>query len=55
MLFNESILPFIKKFNSHEWRLNRLWNEESDLVFKYYLQVIKAVYEKYSGKYTKPG
>ena len=54
-LFNDSILPFIKRFDCHEWRLKRLWNEECDLVFKYYMPALKALYEKFSGKYTKPG
>jgi hypothetical protein len=55
MLFNDAILPFIRKFDCHEWRLSRLWNEECDLVFKYYMSALKALYEKFSGKYTKPG
>jgi len=54
-LINESVLPFIKKFDCHDWRVKRLWNEECDIVFKYYLMPLKAIYEKFSGKYTKPG
>jgi hypothetical protein len=54
MLFS-SINPFISKFDCHEWRLKRLWNEECDIVFKYYMNVLKALYEKFSGKFAKPG
>ena len=54
-LFNDSIIPFVKRFDCHEWRLKRLWNEECDLVFKYYMLALKALYEKFSGKFTKPG
>jgi len=35
--------------------LKRLWNEECDMVFKYYMLVIKTLYEKFSGKFTLPG
>lgn len=55
LLFNESIMPFVKKFDCHEWRLKKLWNEECDIVFKYYMVALKAIYEKFSGKFTKPG
>lgn len=55
MLFNNYALPFCKKFDCHDWRLKRLWNEECDIVFKYYMLALKSLYEKYSGKFTKPG
>ena len=55
LLMNESVLPFIKRFDCHDWRVKRLWNEECDIVFKYYLMPLKAIYEKCSGKFTKPG
>jgi len=35
--------------------MRRLWNEECDLVFRYYLPLIKQLYEKFSGKLSKPG
>lgn len=55
LLFNNSVFPFIQKFDCHDWRLKRLWNEECDFVYKYYMTALKALYEKFSGKYTKPG
>ena len=55
LLFNDSALPFCTKFDCHDWRLKRLWNEECDIVFKYYMSALKALYDKFSGKYTKPG
>lgn len=54
-MFNESVIPFIKKFDCHEWRKTRLWNEECDIVFRFYMPALKAIYDKFSGKFTKPG
>lgn len=54
-MFDESVLPFISKYDCHDWRKKRLWNEECDLVFKYYMSPLKLIYEKFSGKYAKPG
>ena len=50
-----SSLGFLSKYDCHEWRLHRLWNEECDIVFKYYMNVLKALYDKFSGKFAKPG
>jgi len=55
MFFDKNMNPFISKFDCHHWRRTRLWNEECDIVFKYYMPILKALYEKYSGKLTKPG
>lgn len=55
ILFEQSVIPFIQRFDCHEWRVRRLWNEECDIVFKYYYLILKAVYDKFSGKYSKPG
>ncbi len=55
MMFKLSVLPFMSKFDCHDWRKTRLWNEECDLVYKYYMPVLKTLYEKFSGKYAKPG
>lgn len=55
LLFNNYALPFCKKFDCHDWRLKRLWNEECDMVFKYYMITLKSTYDKYSGRYSKPG
>jgi hypothetical protein len=54
-MFKDSVIPFTNKFDCHEWRKTRLWNEECDLVFRYYMPALKALYEKFSGKFTKPG
>jgi len=43
------------QYDCHEWREKRLWNEECDIVFKYYMPAFKMIYEKNSGKYAKPG
>ncbi len=53
--FDQSDVPYILKFDSHDWRVKRLWNEQCDQVYRYYMQAFKAIYEKYSGKYTLPG
>jgi hypothetical protein len=55
LMFEQSVLPVISKFDCHDWRKKRLWNEECDNVIKFYLPLLKVVYEKYYGKYSKPG
>jgi hypothetical protein len=54
-MFKQSVMPFISKFDCHDWRLKRLWNEECDIVFRYYMLALKTLYDKFSGKYAKPG
>ncbi len=55
MMFEQSVVPYISKYDCHDWRKTRLWNEECDLVFRYYMTVLKTLYDKYSGKFAKPG
>jgi hypothetical protein len=53
-LFKDGMLKYMKKFDSNDFRVNQLYNESCDMVFKYYLKSIKALYAAYSGKHCKP-
>ena len=39
--FNDHFLPFFNKFDSHNWRVNQLWTEQNDNVFKQYNVTLK--------------
>lgn len=41
--------------NSHQWRLEKFWNEECDTVLKQYMAIIKELYRTYSGINVVPG
>ena len=53
--FEEHFLPHFKTFQCHEWRLERLWQEEIDVVYTRFFDNAKRIYEKFSGKYVQPG
>jgi len=53
-LMNEHLLPYFLKFDCHKWRLENLWNVEWDEVFIKNNSKLKKLFEKYSGKYSKP-
>jgi len=55
MLVNESVKPFISKFDHQKWRIERYWNEDVDCVVKSYTPILKGAYKKYSGLKTLPG
>lgn len=54
-LFEEQLIPQFKKHNCHQWRKNYCWCQEVDEAFQNHLDEVKALYHKYSGKYSKPG
>lgn len=54
-LFKDGILKYMQSFDSNDFRVNQLYNENCDMVFKYYLKSIKTLYSTYSGKHCKPG
>ena len=54
-LFEENVLPLFNKYDSHEFRKEKLWNEECDLMFKKYWKVILELFKRYSGKMAIPG
>ena len=54
MLWNDHLLPFFSKYDCHKWRLDNLWNNECDDVLIKYNSILKKLFDKYSGKYTKP-
>lgn len=53
-LFKDGLLNFMKTFDSNDFRLNCLYNESCDMVFKYYLKAVKTLYNLYSGRHSKP-
>ena len=53
-LFKDGVLDYMKKFDSNEFRINKLYNESCDMVFKYYQKAMRLIYSTYSGKHAKP-
>jgi hypothetical protein len=54
-LFENNLLPFFKKFECHQFRKSKLWNEECDAVAKKYMKVLQELFRKYSGRYALAG
>lgn len=54
-MYDELVLPLFKKYDSHDFRINKLWCEECDNIYKNNLKVISDLYGKYSGKMSLPG
>ena len=55
MAFETNFLPYFETFNCHNWRKERLWREEIDLIFSRFLDKLEALYKRYTGKYATPG
>ena len=53
--FEEYALQFMEPFDAHKFRVEKLWNENCDRIFKLYMPVVKGLYDKYSGRYSLPG
>lgn len=53
--FEEHFLPHFKTFQCHEWRVERLWKEEIDIVYTRFLEKAQMIYAKHSGKFVAPG
>jgi hypothetical protein len=53
-IFKDGLLSHMASFDSNDFRLNLLYTESWDMVFKYYLKAVKALYFHYSGKHWKP-
>lgn len=45
----------LKTGKAQDFRLKRYWNEYSDNVFRFYSDLLKEVYNNFSGALTKPG
>jgi arginyl-tRNA synthetase len=54
-VFEENVLPYFRKFNSSDFRWQRLWNEPCDIVLKKNLKTLKEIYAKHSGRESVPG
>ena len=55
MLLDESVRPFVSKFDHSKWRNERFWNEDVDCIVKSYYPILKGAYKRYSGQKTLPG
>jgi len=55
LFMKDGLLKYMKTFDSNEFRVNKLYNESCDMVFKYYTKSMKNLYFTYSGKHSKPG
>ena len=45
----------LKAGKAQEFRIKRYWNEHWDNVYRFHLELLKEVYNNYSGALTKPG
>ena len=52
---SEILAKSLKEGKAQDFRLERYWNEHSDNVFRFHLDLLKEVYTNYSGASTKPG
>lgn len=53
--FENNLDLHFSKFDCHKWRLEVLWNEENDKIYKWYWPILQYVYKVNSGKYALPG
>ena len=54
-LCEENLFPFFKTFDCNQWRLDNLWNNECEETLTKYMPILQKLYNKYSGKFSKPG
>jgi hypothetical protein len=43
-MFEVHVGKFLKSFDCHVWRSNVLWCEQTDIIFKSYMPVLKMLY-----------
>lgn len=55
MAFEKHFLPYFKTFECHNWRMERLWQEEIDILYTRFHDKLQFIYKKYTGKYATPG
>lgn len=55
LAFENHFLPYFETFDCHVWRKEKLWREEMDLVYSRFIDRLKTIYKKYTGKYMQPG
>lgn len=53
-MFEENVLPYLKKFDSTEFRLGKLYKEQCDIVLKKHLATLKEIYKRASCVDTVP-
>lgn len=53
--FEENIFPYLRRFDSQEFRLGKLYKENCDNVLRRHLQTLKDIYRKASCVDALPG
>eukprot|EP00357_Protocruzia_adherens_P001184 CAMPEP_0115016550 /NCGR_PEP_ID=MMETSP0216-20121206/27513_1 /TAXON_ID=223996 /ORGANISM="Protocruzia adherens, Strain Boccale" /LENGTH=922 /DNA_ID=CAMNT_0002387047 /DNA_START=323 /DNA_END=3091 /DNA_ORIENTATION=+ len=54
-LLKDSVLKKYGDLDSHNFRVEKLWNEECDIVFRCWEPVLRSLYNTYCGKHSLPG
>lgn len=47
-LFEENVLPYLRRFDSSEFRIGKLYKEAIDYIMRKHLQTLKDIYRKAS-------
>lgn len=53
--FDENLLPYLKRFDSQEFRLTKLYRESCDKVLRKHMPVLKDIYRKAAAGDALPG
>ncbi|CAG9316157.1 unnamed protein product [Blepharisma stoltei] len=53
--FMEDIRPYFRNFDANKWRWERYFNEDCDAIIQNNKDLLEAVYEANSGKFSMPG
>ena len=51
MFIQTDVIPFMKNYNCHAWRVKYLWNEECDEVLKTRMDIVQGLYKKFYRQY----
>ena len=55
VLLNQNILPHFSTFDCHQFRKEKLWREENDVLYTRLLPAVQKLYEANTGKLALPG
>lgn len=54
-MFSENVIPYLKRFDSQEFRLTKLYRESCDKVLRKHMQILKDIYRKAASVDANPG
>ena len=54
-MFETNIKPYFEMIDSMEFRREKLWREEMDVLLTRLLPGLKTIFSKHVGKYAMPG